>query len=133
MLKRYSGLLVGDDIAFDKFFKAKKVMADNKKYHNDEFHGFFRGTRKNWFPLVLLYLYTSPDVYNNFMKRIEIYNVITSAISCTDLHSFYLDSAEKINTHSVLIKYRANVDLSDAIKKIVGYFDLQYGQYDEVN
>lgn len=126
MLKRYSGLLVGDDIALDKFLGAKKVMADNKKYHNDEFHGFFKGTRKNWFPLVLLYLYTSPGVYNNFMKRIEIYNVLNSAISCPDLHSFYLDSVEKVDNHSVQIKYRANMDLSEAIMKIVGYFGLQY-------
>ena len=47
-------------------------------------------------------------------------------LSCPDLHSFYLDSVEKVDNHSVQIKYRANMDLSEAIMKIVGYFGLQY-------
>ena len=112
--------------SIDNFEYAMVMMEDYRNKYKDELR-IPKGTRYNWFPLVLLDKYVARHGKKAHDERIDCAVIFMALLQDSSVRSFYLDKCEVLKPNSTLrLYYRSNDNQKMAIHRIMTLFNLQF-------
>ena len=126
-LKKYEIYVEGHPQMLKNFVQLANGIDSLKEAHQESFT-YFKGMRKNWFPLVLLgfadiMYYRSTDV----QQRKEVYDSFNAYNTSPECQRFYLDGVRKQGNGLIIsCSLVSNEDLNSMVAVIMGYFRFNY-------
>ena len=126
-LKKYEIYVEGNPQMLKNFVQFANGIESLKEAHKESFD-YFKGMRKNWFPLVLLgysdvMYFRAADV----QQRNEVYASFNAYNTSSECHRFYLDGVRKSGNGLIIsCSLVSGEDLNSMVAIIMGYFGFNY-------
>ena len=119
-----------NQISIDNFEYAMVMMEDYRNKYKEELR-IPKGTRYNWFPLVLLHQYRKCEKDFDTPERATMRRFFRKCAQDEKYSSWYLDRYER-QGNSIAVYYRANESMSKEIKTILKIYGLEFKEYPQV-
>ena len=116
--------------SIDNFEYAMVMMEDYRNKYKEELR-IPKGTRYNWFPLVLLHQYRKSEKDFDTAERAVMRRFFRKCAQDEKYSSWYLDRYER-QGNSIAVYYRANESMSKEIKTILKIYGLDFKEYPQV-
>lgn len=126
-LKKYEIYVEGHPQMLANFVQFAEGIDSLKEAHKESFN-YFKGMRKNWFPLVLLG-YSDVMYFRaaDAQQRNEVYASFNAYNESPECHRFYLDGVRKHGNGLIIsCSLTSGEDLNSMVAIIMGYFRFNY-------
>lgn len=120
-----------NQVAIDNFEYAMVMMEDYRNKYKEELR-IPKGSRRNWFPLVLLHQYRKCEKDFDTAERAAMRRFFRKCADNEKYFSWYLDRYER-QGNAIAVYYRANESMSKEIKTILQIYGLDFKEYPETS